>query len=51
MAIDRIEVKGGKEMAVRGATLPFEEIEAEAASYQGTLIGPNRVYLFYYSNY
>jgi hypothetical protein len=27
---------------VRGATLPYFEIEAENASYNGMLIGPNR---------
>ena len=35
---------GAIPLAVRGATLGYEEIEAEAASYQGTLIGPNRTY-------
>jgi hypothetical protein len=29
---------------LRGATIPYEEIEAEDASYQGTLIGPGRAY-------
>jgi hypothetical protein len=29
---------------VRGATLGYEEIEAEDASYQATLIGPGREY-------
>jgi hypothetical protein len=44
VAIDYISVKGAIPLAVRGATLGYEEIEAEAASYQGTLIGPNRTY-------
>lgn len=43
--VDFIKVKGGSEMAVRGATVTYEEIEAEAATYQGSIIGPNRQYL------
>jgi hypothetical protein len=33
--------------SLRGATLPYEEIEAEAASYQGILLGPGRQYLLF----
>ena len=51
MAVDWIGIKGGSTQAVNGATLPYEEIEAEAASYQGTLIGPGRQYLLYPSLY
>lgn len=45
VAFDKIAIKGGTPLDVRGATLPYEEIEAESASYQGTLIGPDRKYL------
>lgn len=44
VAVDKISIKGGSPIALRGATLGYEEIEAEAASYQGTLIGPGRAY-------
>jgi len=44
VAFDKISIKGGIPINVRGATLAYEEIEAEAASYQGTLIGPGRAY-------
>jgi hypothetical protein len=44
VAFDWIGIKGGSEKAVNGATLPYEEIEAEASSYQGTLLGPGRQY-------
>eukprot|EP00026_Physarum_polycephalum_P003344 Phypoly_transcript_03354.p1 GENE.Phypoly_transcript_03354~~Phypoly_transcript_03354.p1 ORF type:complete len:494 (-),score=67.72 Phypoly_transcript_03354:642-2123(-) len=44
VAFDKIAVKGGIPINVRGATLPYEEIEAESASYQGTKIGPGRQY-------
>jgi hypothetical protein len=39
--IDAIEIVGGVELAPQGATLPFDEIEAESASYTGTKIGPD----------
>jgi len=44
VAFDYITVKGAIPLAVRGATTTYEEIEAEAASYQGTVIGPGRQY-------
>jgi hypothetical protein len=44
VAFDKIAIKGGIPINVRGATLGYEEIEAESASYQGTLIGPGRQY-------
>jgi hypothetical protein len=44
VAFDKIAIKGGIPINLRGATLPYEEIEAESANYQGTLIGPGRAY-------
>eukprot|EP00026_Physarum_polycephalum_P003116 Phypoly_transcript_03125.p1 GENE.Phypoly_transcript_03125~~Phypoly_transcript_03125.p1 ORF type:complete len:323 (-),score=65.97 Phypoly_transcript_03125:1363-2331(-) len=44
VAFDSIAIKGGSPPALRGASLPYEEIEAENATYQGTLIGPDRKY-------
>jgi len=44
IAFDAIEIKGGSQPALRGATLPYETIESENATYQGTLIGPDRRY-------
>jgi len=44
MAFDFISVKGGIPIKSNGATVNFEEIEAENANYKGTKIGPSRVY-------
>jgi hypothetical protein len=44
VAFDSIAIKGGSQPTLRGATLPYEEVEAENATYQGTLIGPDRKY-------
>lgn len=40
--MDYVEIDGAVNQAARGATLPYYEIEAEDASYTGTLIGPSR---------
>jgi len=40
--VDFMEIEGAIPQASRGATVPYYEIEAENASYTGTLIGPNR---------
>jgi len=44
VAFDSIAIKGGSQPTARGATLPYEEIEAENATFSGTLIGPDRKY-------
>jgi hypothetical protein len=44
VVFDFITVKGGLPLATRGATVTYEEIEAESASYQAALIGPGRQY-------
>ena len=36
---------GGIPLAPRGATLTYEELEAETAVFQGTKIGPSKVYV------
>eukprot|EP00026_Physarum_polycephalum_P001623 Phypoly_transcript_01625.p1 GENE.Phypoly_transcript_01625~~Phypoly_transcript_01625.p1 ORF type:complete len:743 (+),score=112.87 Phypoly_transcript_01625:199-2427(+) len=42
--IDHVKVRNVQEMADRGATLPYFEMEAEDASSNGVVIGPNRTY-------
>jgi len=44
VAFDAISIKGGSTPTLRGATLPYEGVEAENSTYQGTLIGPDRKY-------
>jgi hypothetical protein len=41
-SIDFVEIKGAIPLAAQGATLPYFEIEAENAVYNGVLIGPSR---------
>lgn len=42
LSVDFIEVEGALPFATRGATLPYFEIEAEAATTNGQKIGPTR---------
>jgi len=44
VAMDAISIVGGSQPAGNGATLPYETVEAENATYTGTLIGPDRTY-------
>jgi hypothetical protein len=43
-SLDYMEVYGTIELAPRGATLPFFELEAENAAHNGVVIGPGRDY-------
>ena len=43
-SIDSIAVKGAVKQATRGATLPYVEIEAESATTNAIIIGPDRTY-------
>ncbi|WP_157244933.1 right-handed parallel beta-helix repeat-containing protein [Nonomuraea typhae] len=44
LALDNVTVTTGAALAVRGATVPYTEYEAEAGSTNGTVIGPDRTY-------
>jgi len=44
LAFDYIKVKGALPLADRGATVNYEEIEAENSVFTGTKIGPNKTY-------
>ena len=41
-SVDFIEIEGAIPLAPRGATLPYFEIEAENANFNGQKIGPSR---------
>ncbi len=45
ISFDYLEVFGAAPLAVRGATLPYVEFEAEDAVHNGVVIGPNRTYM------
>jgi len=42
--VDYITIEGSIPLALRGATLPYYEIEAEDATTNGVIIGPDRTY-------
>jgi len=42
LRVDYVEIVGAISIAVRGATLPYYEIEAENGTTNGVLIGPSR---------
>ncbi len=42
--IDRVVLSNGKALAARGATVPYTEYEAENASTNGTVFGPDRTF-------
>ncbi|HWE60347.1 MAG TPA: glycosyl hydrolase family 28-related protein [Chloroflexota bacterium] len=44
LRLDSIDVAQGSALAARGATLPYDEYEAEAARTNGTVTGPDRVF-------
>ncbi len=44
VSLDWIAVAGGSVLAARGATLPYQEYEAEDAATNGTIIGPDRLF-------
>ncbi|HWZ90795.1 MAG TPA: CBM35 domain-containing protein [Polyangiaceae bacterium] len=44
VAIDAMLVNGGLSIAARGATTPYVELEAEAATQTGMVVGPSRKY-------
>ncbi|WNG30342.1 carbohydrate-binding protein [Cystobacter fuscus] len=42
VSIDALTVVNGKALAARGATLPYQELEAEAGTTNATVLNPNR---------
>ncbi|PTL76498.1 CBM35 domain-containing protein [Vitiosangium sp. GDMCC 1.1324] len=42
VSIDALTVVDGKALAARGATLPYQELEAEAGTTNATVLSPNR---------
>ena len=44
VAIAGIEIAGGSTLLARGATVPYQEYEAENAATNGKVIGPDRVW-------
>ena len=42
--LDSLSVAGGGRLAARGATLPYQEYEAEDAATNGRVIGPDRIF-------
>ncbi len=44
VSLDGISIAGGSALAARGATVPYQEYEAEDAKSNGTVIGPSRVF-------
>ncbi|MFC4101251.1 carbohydrate-binding protein [Paenibacillus xanthanilyticus] len=45
VGIDYASVTGGQPLADRGATLPYQELEAEAGTTNGQVLAENRTYL------
>jgi hypothetical protein len=45
LAIDSLTVAGGAALSARGATVAYTEYEAESATTNGTVLGPDRTYL------
>jgi hypothetical protein len=45
VSLDYLHLPTGAAMAARGATVPYEEQEAENGSTNATLVGPDRAYL------
>lgn len=44
VSLDRVAVSGGSALLARGATVPYQEYEAESAATNGRIIGPDRVW-------
>ncbi|WNG20797.1 carbohydrate-binding protein [Cystobacter fuscus] len=42
VSIDALTVVNGKALAARGATMPYQELEAEAGTTNATVLNPNR---------
>ncbi len=45
VSIDRLAIPGGLPLAERGATVPYEELEAEDGETNATVLAPSREYL------